>query len=294
MFIPRKPHATGVKLYVLADSTAPYVVDMYMYQGKCHIRGARKYACVGRYTSREVVNYWGEQVPKNTTLVCDSFFGSHRTADSLANRQVGYLSLVPKDTKGVTEAAGQLPEGTYRVGHLKRARCSMYVFKAPKVGSKAGRVVPFFTNCDIDAGYITHGRGYQLPTVVSAYRQNSNGVDRCNLLALQLRESNRMRSWSAAVRAPVMRYAAGNAYTASKCLGVRDPDMTMARFQWAIIKAQFPDVERPLSNVVHVPVQCALGFAVARAVQMVQRRNQLALQRVRGGTPCEVLWFLSQ
>ena len=29
MFIPRKPHATGVKLDVLADSTAPYVVDMY-------------------------------------------------------------------------------------------------------------------------------------------------------------------------------------------------------------------------------------------------------------------------
>ena len=28
MFISRKPHATGVTLYVLADSTAPYVVDM--------------------------------------------------------------------------------------------------------------------------------------------------------------------------------------------------------------------------------------------------------------------------
>ena len=50
---------------------------------------------------------------------------------------------------------------------------------------------------------------------------------------------------------------AGHAYTASKCLGVRDPDMTMAQFQWAIIKAQFPDLQRPLSNVVHVPVQCA-------------------------------------
>ena len=120
-------------------------------------------------------------------------------------------------------------------------------------------MVPFLTNCDIDAGYITHGQGYQLPTVVSAYRQNSNGVDRCNggQLALQLRESNRMRSWSAALRAVVMRYVAGNAYTASNCLRVRDPDMTMAQFQWAIIKAQFPDVQWPLANVVHVPVQCA-------------------------------------
>ena len=50
-----------------------------------------------RYTSRKVVNHWGEQVPKNTTLVCDSFFGSHRTADNLANRKVAYLFLVPKD-----------------------------------------------------------------------------------------------------------------------------------------------------------------------------------------------------
>ena len=33
MFTPRKPHAPGVKLYVLANSTAPYVVDIYMYQG---------------------------------------------------------------------------------------------------------------------------------------------------------------------------------------------------------------------------------------------------------------------
>ena len=133
MFIPQKPHATGVKLYVLADSTAPYVVDMYMYQGKCPIRGVRKYGCVGRYTSREVVNHWGQQVPRNTTLVCDSFFRSHRTADSLANRKVGYLFLMPKDTKGVSEAGARLPEGRYRVGHLKRARCSLYVFKAPKV-----------------------------------------------------------------------------------------------------------------------------------------------------------------
>ena len=34
MFIPRKPHVTGVKLYVLADSAAPYVVDMYMLLGQ--------------------------------------------------------------------------------------------------------------------------------------------------------------------------------------------------------------------------------------------------------------------
>ena len=133
-----------------------------MYWANCHVRGARKYGCVGRYMSREVVDHWAEQVPKNTTLVCDSFFGSHSTADSLANRKEGYLFLVPKDTKGVPEAGARLPEGTYRVGHNKRARCSLYAFKARQVGSEAGRMVPFLTSCDIDPGCITHGRGYQL------------------------------------------------------------------------------------------------------------------------------------
>ena len=38
MYIPRKPNATRLKLYVLADSTVPYVVDMYIYKGKCRLR----------------------------------------------------------------------------------------------------------------------------------------------------------------------------------------------------------------------------------------------------------------
>ena len=37
MFIPRKPHVTGVKLYVLADCTTSYVVDMHMYHRNCRI-----------------------------------------------------------------------------------------------------------------------------------------------------------------------------------------------------------------------------------------------------------------
>ena len=103
-----------------------------MYHGKCDIRGAGKYGRVGCYTSPEVMSHWAQQVPRKTTLVCDSFFGSHKTADSLANRKVGFLFLVPKDTKGVPEVGAQLPEGVYRVGHNKCARCLLYAFKAPK------------------------------------------------------------------------------------------------------------------------------------------------------------------
>ena len=59
------------------------------------------------------------------------------------------------------------------------------------------------------------------------------------------------------MRAPVMQYAAGNAYTASNSLGVRVPEMTMAEFQWCMIKARFPGLQRPIANVVHVPLQYA-------------------------------------
>ena len=34
MFIARKPHSTGIKLYCLADATSGYVVDMYLYTGR--------------------------------------------------------------------------------------------------------------------------------------------------------------------------------------------------------------------------------------------------------------------
>ena len=99
MYIPRKPHAIGVKLCVLADSTTPYVIDMYIYKGKCRLRGARRYKCASHFTASEITNCWANQLPRDTILVCDSFFGSHKTADSLASRWVPFLFLVPKIPK---------------------------------------------------------------------------------------------------------------------------------------------------------------------------------------------------
>ena len=52
-----KPHATMVKLCVLAHSTVPYVVDMYIYKGKCRLQGGRKYKCVGCFTANKITNY---------------------------------------------------------------------------------------------------------------------------------------------------------------------------------------------------------------------------------------------
>ena len=34
------------------------------------------------------------------------------------------------------------------------------------------------------------------------------------------------------------------------------PSLTLGEFQWLTIKAVFPDIERPIGGVVHVPVQC--------------------------------------
>ena len=48
MFIARKPHSTGIKLYCLADATSGGVVEMYLYRGRRgHLRrfgnGARNF-----------------------------------------------------------------------------------------------------------------------------------------------------------------------------------------------------------------------------------------------------------
>ena len=91
---------------------------------------------------------------------------------------------------------------------------------------------------------------------MQVYRHASNGVDVCNRLALQLRETNHMPTWSAVVRTLVMCYAAVNAHTPSNLLGVRQTSLTLVEFQWLTIKAVFPDVGRPIGGVVHVPVHC--------------------------------------
>ena len=108
MYTPRKHHVTGVQLYVLVDATAPYVLDMYIYKGKCRLRLARRYKCAGPFMAKEITNYWADQLPRDTTLVCDSFFGSHKTADNVASRRVPFLFLGPKNTKGVPAAGKRI------------------------------------------------------------------------------------------------------------------------------------------------------------------------------------------
>ena len=111
MYIPCKPHVTGVERNVLANATAPYVRDMYIYKAKCKVRGASRHKCAGRFTAGKITNHWADQLPRDTALVCDTFFGSHKAVDSLAGRRLPFLFLVLQNTKGVHAAGQRLKEG---------------------------------------------------------------------------------------------------------------------------------------------------------------------------------------
>ena len=55
-FIPRKPHSTGIKLYVLGDSVHPFITDIFLYAGK-RVRVFRDHPLVaGPRTAREMVH----------------------------------------------------------------------------------------------------------------------------------------------------------------------------------------------------------------------------------------------
>ena len=96
----------------------------------------------------------------------------------------------------------KLKVGTPVLGQKRQSRGGVYFGTISKV-PKAGKPVPMLTNCEVVGQCTTHKRGYELPTVVQVYRQASNGVDVCKNVC----ETNRMRTWSAAVCTLVMRYA---------------------------------------------------------------------------------------
>ena len=53
-YIARKPHATGIKLYVLADNTGGYVVDLYLYTGR-QGKVRRFGSCAGNFDAKRIV-----------------------------------------------------------------------------------------------------------------------------------------------------------------------------------------------------------------------------------------------
>ena len=106
MFIARKPHSTGIKLYCLADATSGYVVDMYLYTGRRgHLRRFGNSA--GNYNAQQIMTMWAGLLPSGTILCADSFFGSHELARDLVAEGHAFLMMTKRSTYGV-DTAGEL------------------------------------------------------------------------------------------------------------------------------------------------------------------------------------------
>ena len=75
--------------------------------------------------------------------------------------------------------------------------------------------------------------------MVAKYREVIRAVDGANQMALQTRQMGRQMTWSQAVRAFMLRYAAGNAFATCKAFELVDEKTTMWEFQWDILKRRY-------------------------------------------------------
>ena len=139
MFIARKPHPTGIKLYCLADATWGYVVDMYT-----GARGTlRRYGTsAGNFDAKNIMRLSASLLPEVTVLCADCFLGSHGLAKECAASKRAFLLMTKRSTYGVTWAGEQVKEGQTVVCTVADFKYSWCVYKNPKVGHKHPRLCP--------------------------------------------------------------------------------------------------------------------------------------------------------
>jgi hypothetical protein len=250
-YIARKPHTTGIKLYCLCDPDTGFVFDAYLYSGRLTLDdGPTNWA--GKASNTEQVWRWHRMLPENVILFGDSAFGSHKVATQLAKDKRPFVLLTKRTAAMVEQASANLDEGNLQTMSCESLKYMVQVYKNPKVGQKAARVVPFLTNCKFPGPPVHHRRGYYLHTLVHKYRTKANGVDGANQMALQLRELGRKKSWTKAVRAFLLRQAMSNAFVAVKQLGLVPHNEPMHEWQWKLIRAVHPPIPRGVPGV-HVP-----------------------------------------
>ena len=252
MFIARKPHSTGIKLYCLADATSGYVVEMYLYTGRRgHLRPFGNNA--GNFNAQQIMTMWAGLLPSGTILCADSFFGSQELAHALAAERRAFLMMTKRSTYGVDRAGEFLEEQHTATCTVDDARYAMVVCKNPKVGHKLPRVVPMLTNVEFpQAGPVNRRCGNEVNPVVATYRQLSRGVDGVNQMALQIRQMGRQMTWS--LPAFVLRYAVVNAY--ATCRSLRGAQTgTMFDWHWDLIRRRFckAAVAKPIHVLVRMP-----------------------------------------
>ena len=163
----------------------------------------------------------------------------------LACREQPFLFLVKHDQLGVQEGGALLSEGEHCITTNADAGYALHVYKNPKVGGKAARVVPLMTNCAPEEHNTVSKSGKPVPGVIQAYSDLAGGVDTANQLALQWRERGRFRKWSNSVRAFMLRYAATNAYLAPRYTKSIHHDCSMYDFQLLALEHMFPRESAP-------------------------------------------------
>ena len=147
MYIVRKPHNTGIKLYCLADARTWYIVDVYLYTGR---RGVlRRHGCGGgSLNARQLMAMWSKQLPAYTALVGDSFVTRrHATAQRLAREGRPFITMVRKDTAGVQQARDTILAGQTAVATVDGQKDALQVYKQPKTGGKTPYWCPSCPTC---------------------------------------------------------------------------------------------------------------------------------------------------
>ena len=135
MFIARKPHSTGIKLYCRADATSGYVVDMYLYMNRRgHLRRLGNSA--GKFNAQQIMTMWAGLLPSGTILCADSLLGLHELARDLAAERHAFLMMTKRSTYRV-DRAGQLLEGVNYHVHCVRREVRHGGLQEPKGGSQA-------------------------------------------------------------------------------------------------------------------------------------------------------------
>ena len=260
-FIPRKPHTTGLKLYLLCDAQDRYIWHVYLYRGAMpRDKPPPPTTYAGHYTPAEIVQLWHDVAPSNRVLVADTYFGSHGTARSLAAQSRPFLMLIPKSADLVEQGGKGLHPGKVNTVVHKEDGYALSIFKSPKVGKKAARAVPLVTNCH-HGPHVWRKRRYRLPGIVANYRTFAPGVDVCNQLCLQHREERRFPNWWKALNGMLLRMASTNAFTSCKALKLCAPGETMHNWQWRLMRYIFP--ARIIEvQAKHLPIRAKRGTCV--------------------------------
>ena len=260
-FIPRKPHTSGVKLYLLCDAQDRYIWHVYLYRGampRDNPPPPSTYA--GHYTPLEIVQLWNDVAPSNRVLVADTYFGSHGTPRSLAAQSRPFLMLIPKSADLVEQGRKGLQPGKLNTVVHKEDGYALSIFKSPKVGKKAARAVPLVTKCH-HGPHVWQKRRYRLPGIVANCRTFAPGVDVYNQLCLQHREEERFSNWWKALNGMLLRMASTNAFTSCKVLKLCAPGETMHNWHWRLMRYIFP-ARKIKVQAKHLPIRAKLGTCV--------------------------------